>query len=106
MNSRDDIADLEDAKKLLREAVVLPMWMPDFFKGLRRPWKVNRHTHTNMLAYMLEAECIFLVCFFKMTEKSVEEKKKKDMYVFTCELANTVYCMMQRVLSVTSLINK
>lgn len=45
MNSRDDIADLEDAKKLLREAVVLPMWMPDFFKGLRRPWKVNRHTH-------------------------------------------------------------
>lgn len=38
---RDDIADLEDAKKLLREAVVLPMWMPDFFKGIRRPWKVN-----------------------------------------------------------------
>ncbi|KAF7700348.1 hypothetical protein HF521_003306 [Silurus meridionalis] len=28
-----DIADLEDAKKLLREAVVLPMWMPDFFKA-------------------------------------------------------------------------
>lgn len=40
---RDDIADLEDAKKLLREAVVLPMWMPDFFKGIRRPWKVGRH---------------------------------------------------------------
>lgn len=38
---RDDIADLEDAKKLLREAVVLPMWMPDFFKGIRRPWKVR-----------------------------------------------------------------
>nr|ACO88991.1 katanin p60 subunit A-like 1, isoform 2 (predicted) [Dasypus novemcinctus] len=33
----DDIADLEEAKKLLREAVVLPMWMPDFFKGIRRP---------------------------------------------------------------------
>lgn len=38
---RDDIADLEEAKKLLREAVVLPMWMPDFFKGIRRPWKVR-----------------------------------------------------------------
>lgn len=38
---RDDIADLEEAKKLLREAVVLPMWMPDFFKGIRRPWKVG-----------------------------------------------------------------
>lgn len=37
---RDDIADLEDAKKLLKEAVVLPMWMPAFFKGIRRPWKV------------------------------------------------------------------
>lgn len=43
---RNDIADLEDAKKLLREAVVLPMWMPDFFKGIRRPWKVK---HTKML---------------------------------------------------------
>lgn len=38
---RDDIADLVDAKKLLKEAVVLPMWMPEFFKGIRRPWKVN-----------------------------------------------------------------
>lgn len=38
---RDDIADLEDAKKLLKEAVVLPMWMPEFFKGIRRPWKVQ-----------------------------------------------------------------
>jgi len=38
---RDDIADLEEAKKLLKEAVVLPMWMPEFFKGIRRPWKVR-----------------------------------------------------------------
>ncbi|XP_048351499.1 LOW QUALITY PROTEIN: katanin p60 ATPase-containing subunit A-like 1 [Sphaerodactylus townsendi] len=37
----DDIADLEEAKKLLREAVVLPLWMPDFFKGIRRPWKTS-----------------------------------------------------------------
>lgn len=29
----DDIADLQEAKRLLEEAVVLPMWMPDFFKG-------------------------------------------------------------------------
>lgn len=47
VNCRNDIADLEDAKKLLREAVVLPMWMPDFFKGIRRPWKVHTHTHTH-----------------------------------------------------------
>lgn len=27
-----DIADLQDAKRLLEEAVVLPMLMPDYFK--------------------------------------------------------------------------
>ena len=36
---RDDIAELQDAKRLLEEAVVLPLWMPDYFKGIRRPWK-------------------------------------------------------------------
>ena len=35
----DDIADLLEAKRLLEEAVVLPMWMPDYFIGIRRPWK-------------------------------------------------------------------
>lgn len=37
---RGDIADLTDAKKLLEEAVVLPMVVPDIFKGIRRPWRV------------------------------------------------------------------
>lgn len=35
----DDIADLEDTKKLLQEAVLLPILMPEYFKGIRRPWK-------------------------------------------------------------------
>lgn len=35
----DQIADLKDAKQLLQEAVVLPLWMPDYFRGIRRPWK-------------------------------------------------------------------
>ena len=35
----DDIAGLKEAKQLLEEAVVLPLWMPDYFKGIRRPWK-------------------------------------------------------------------
>ena len=30
----DDIADLNEAKRLLEEAIVLPMLMPDFFKGM------------------------------------------------------------------------
>ena len=37
--SFDDIAELELAKRALTEAVVLPLLMPDFFVGLRRPWK-------------------------------------------------------------------
>jgi katanin p60 ATPase-containing subunit A1 len=35
----DDIASLETAKRLLKEAVVLPMLMPDLFVGIREPWK-------------------------------------------------------------------
>ena len=34
-----DIAELDDAKKTLQEAVLLPILMPDYFVGIRRPWK-------------------------------------------------------------------
>ena len=37
--SWDEIADLVEAKRLLEETVVLPLWVPDYFKGIRRPWK-------------------------------------------------------------------
>ena len=35
----EDIAELDSAKKTLQEAVILPLLLPNFFKGLRRPWK-------------------------------------------------------------------
>jgi katanin p60 ATPase-containing subunit A1 len=35
----NDIAGLREAKQLLEEAIVLPLWMPDYFQGIRRPWK-------------------------------------------------------------------
>jgi katanin p60 ATPase-containing subunit A1 len=35
----DDIAALELAKRLLNEAVVLPLIMPEYFTGIREPWK-------------------------------------------------------------------
>ena len=35
----DDIASLEDAKRLLHEAVTLPLTIPEFFTGIREPWK-------------------------------------------------------------------
>lgn len=35
----NDVAGLNEAKAILQEAVVLPVIMPEFFKGIRRPWK-------------------------------------------------------------------
>ena len=37
--SFDDIAELDEAKMLLQEAVLLPILMPELFKGIRKPWK-------------------------------------------------------------------
>jgi katanin p60 ATPase-containing subunit A1 len=34
-----DIAGLDQAKQLLEEAVLLPLLMPEFFQGIRRPWR-------------------------------------------------------------------
>ena len=37
----DDIAGLQDAKQVLQENCVLPLLMPDFFQGIRRPVKAS-----------------------------------------------------------------
>lgn len=35
----DDVAGLEQAKKALQEAVILPTRFPEIFDAIRRPWK-------------------------------------------------------------------
>lgn len=35
----DDIAGLEEPKELFKQTIVLPALMPNFFKGIRRPWR-------------------------------------------------------------------
>eukprot|EP00929_Paragymnodinium_shiwhaense_P032204 TRINITY_DN17898_c0_g1_i2.p1 TRINITY_DN17898_c0_g1~~TRINITY_DN17898_c0_g1_i2.p1 ORF type:complete len:308 (-),score=56.69 TRINITY_DN17898_c0_g1_i2:35-958(-) len=35
----EDIGGLEDAKRAINEAVVLPLLLPEFFTGVRKPWK-------------------------------------------------------------------
>merc|ERR1740117_2105100 len=37
--SWEEIAGLEEAKRIIKEAVVLPCLMPEYFKGIRRPWR-------------------------------------------------------------------
>eukprot|EP00756_Hemistasia_phaeocysticola_P033487 Hpha_TRINITY_DN16467_c4_g10::TRINITY_DN16467_c4_g10_i1::g.160875::m.160875/K07767/KATNA1; katanin p60 ATPase-containing subunit A1 len=90
MVSFDSVAGHEDAKKLLEEAVVLPLILPDFFQGIRRAWRGVMMfgppgTGKTLLAKAVASQCkttFFNVSVATLTSKWRGESEKLVRLLF------------------------
>lgn len=76
-----DIAGLEQAKRLIKEAVLVPLKYPHFFQGILEPWKGvllfgPPGTGKTMLAKAVATEC--RTTFFNIQASSVVSKWRGD----------------------------
>ncbi|KAL2634994.1 hypothetical protein R1flu_006473 [Riccia fluitans] len=77
----ENIKGLENAKRLMKEAVVMPIKYPQYFKGLLSPWKGillfgPPGTGKTMLAKAVASECN--TTFFNISASSIVSKWRGD----------------------------